>query len=255
MSTVHIPLSARCLGKGPVRFDARTLRFSRYRKALPPVPNSLGWTSKIGMLGMMLNDQLGDCVVAGYGHSVQEWTAYAAGAPSIIPDNVVLKGYEDVGGYVPGDPSTDNGCVMLDALKYFRRKGLGGHVIQAFVAVNPLDELEVREAIHLFGSLYIGLDLPVSAQNQYTWHVPASGITAGDGVPGSWGGHCVPVMGYSPLTLNTITWGARQEMTWEFLRAYCSEAYAMLSKEWIAVNGLSPSRFDMAQLLFDLQNL
>ena len=254
---VQIPPVAaamRKLGKKPVKLDPRTLQFAKYRTALPLTPPSLGWSSKMNPLSVMLNDTLGDCVIAGYGHAVQEWTTYA-GTPFIPTDQQVLKAYEDVGGYVPGDPSTDQGCYMLDALKYWRHQGLAGYKIHAFVSVNPKDQQEVREAVYLFGNLYIGLALPVSAQAQpYTWHVPAYG-PIGDGQPGTWGGHAVPIVGFSPQTLNCITWGYRHEMTWDFLQTYCEEAYVMLAPAWISANGFSPSHFNFAQLDADLSQL
>src|SRR5271170_2323534 len=78
---------------------------------LPVLPSVIDWCSKVKDWPMYLNDQLGCCTWAEVGHALEAWTAYA-GTEVDIPQSYVLTGYEAVGGYVPGNPSTDNGCVI-----------------------------------------------------------------------------------------------------------------------------------------------
>ena len=100
--------------------------------------------------------------------------------------------------------------------------------------------------------------LPISAQTQQVWSVPPGGPT-GDGKPGSWGGHAVPVMGYDSHGLTVITWGAPKVMTWQFWAAYCDEAYAVLSMDFLKADPnnpndpVSPNGFDLAALQADLK--
>jgi hypothetical protein len=169
-------------------------------------------------------------------------------------DSQVLKAYEDVGGYVPGDPSTDNGCFILDALNYWRKTGLGGHKIMAYVSVDPTNLDEVRDAIWLFGNLFIGVELPLSAQSQSAWTV-ADGGPFGDGSPGSWGGHAIPCVAYSDKSLTCVTWGQTLKMSYNFFRDYCDEAYAVLGPEWIGSGQISPGGFNLDQLQADLASL
>lgn len=244
----------RKLGKHQPRIDERTLPFSAYlTSALPPIPQSKDWATKIPSWPMYLNDQLGDCVIAAAAHDIQQWTWYASKYSSLT-DAQVLAAYEAVGGYVPGNPSTDNGCAMLDALNYWRNTGMGGHQIAGYVSVNPRLLTEVKQAISLFGNCYVGVQLPVSAQNQTFWSVPAEGLT-GDGAPGSWGGHCVPLVAYGPSTFCCVTWGALLRMSHTFLLDYCDEAYAIVTQDWIDAKGKSPSGFNIAQLQTDLDQL
>jgi hypothetical protein len=42
-------------------------------------------------------------------------------------------------------------------------------------------------------------------------------------------------------------------MTWAWFEKYCSEAYALISKDWIEASGLAPSGFDFAALESDLK--
>jgi hypothetical protein len=42
-------------------------------------------------------------------------------------------------------------------------------------------------------------------------------------------------------------------MTWAWFEKYCSEAYALVSKDWLSASGVSPSGFDLATLESDLK--
>jgi hypothetical protein len=244
------------LGKKTVRHDSRTLRLSKYLKpTLLAAPASMGYTSKCETTyfvpwPMMLNDAIGDCTCAAAGHMIGEWTA-DANKPYMPTDQNVLTAYEAVSGYVPGDSSTDNGAVMLDVLNYWRKTGIGSHNIDAYAQIDPANAGEIRAAIYLFGSVYLGIQLPLSAQGKPFWSVPSYGPTQ-DGTPGSWGGHCIPIVGYSDAGMHVITWGQKFTMSWSFLRTYADEAYGVLSLDWMNKAGLSVSGFDLKTLQADL---
>jgi len=256
------------LGKRPVhvshdrRKDSRILQFSKYRIArepgLPPVPvTEASWITKLvagATLGMYLNDQIGDCVEAAAAHMIQQWTYYAGDAKTVT-DADVVKAYSDVGGYVPGDPSTDNGTDMFSFLQYWQNTGLGGHKIIHFLAVNWQEPSEVQDAIQLFGNLYTGLGLPTSAQGQNDWTVPDGGIYGPAGQPYGWGGHCVPFVASSPITETCETWGTTLKASKNFFHDYVDEAFVVLSQDWISANGLSPSLLNLPLLESDLNEL
>lgn len=240
------------LGRKPARHDPLTLPFARYLTGeLPAPPESVDLTQGVGSWPMMGNDELGDCTCAAAGHLIEAWTQAAKGAAQVIPDSAVLAAYEAVGGYVPGDPSTDQGADELTVLKYWRKTGIGGHKIAAFVAVDPQNSDHVRQAIALFGGLYLGIAMPLSAQEQTIWDVPAGG-PVGSGAPGSWGGHAVPQLQYDPKLTTVITWGQKLQMTWEFFSTYVDEAWAIVTPDWIEQQGDSPSGFSLAALRADL---
>ena len=109
----------------------------------------------------------------------------------------------------------------------------------------------------IFGNCYVGLMMPLSAQTQSIWSVPPGG-PVGHGAPGSWGGHAVPVVAYDPEGLTVVTWGALKRMTWGFWAAYCDEAYAILSPDYLEQKGgksVVPAGFDLQQLQEDLADL
>src|SRR5690348_8126010 len=177
------------LGKLPPRLDTRTLQLADYlrsprsissgqgtalpaKRALPPAPCSLDWTSKIPSWPMFSNDTLGDCTAAAAAHMIQCWTANAGDA--VTPtDAQVIAAYSATGHYISGDAATDHGALELDVLNFWRQQGIAGHKIAAYVSFSPQNCEHTRQAINLFGGIYIGLALPLSAQNQDVWDVPS----------------------------------------------------------------------------------
>ncbi len=341
------------LGKRARRHDPRTLQLARYLtaagqaqagQALPgqaqPIqpPASVDYTCGIRDWGMMLNDQLGCCTIAAVGHAVQTWTANAS-QELTVPDSTILEYYEKWDGYNPANPSTDQGGVELDVLNDWRQQGFGGVSLDAYAEIglsgvrSPMSE--VTQAIWVFGGAYIGVELPIRAQTQDVWDVPAN--LGPDDEPGSWGGHAIYLVGYDmrdsgpgtrdsglgssdsasripnsgtqtadsgssvsvsgfripdsgasvsdsetqtskiesriagsesrvaspqspapsaqPPTLTCITWGKPKKMTFAWFEKYCSEAYALVSKDWLKLSGVAPSGFDLATLESDLEEV
>jgi hypothetical protein len=211
---------------------------------------------------MMLNNQIGSCVIAAKGHAIMLWTALTGlHREVILPDTDILAGYEAVGGYVPGDPATDVGCDMLTAAQYFQATGFAGHRISAFATLAAgtyMNPGHWQEAINLFGVVDIGLNMPLAWEALLgaddVWDVDPHGRTSGDRAPGSWGGHDVLLVGYDSTgkVYQLITWGQVLYITEAALRVYCDEAYTYLSPDWI-YNGTAPNLFKLADLQRDLQ--
>jgi hypothetical protein len=238
------------LGKLPPVHRPGALMLAAYLPAKHvPVPETVDNYSCLQHLGMMLNDQLGDCTCAGYGHAVQSWTA-KNGHEVVIPDDVILAAYEAVGGYVPGDPATDQGAVEADVLDYAMKTGFGGHTLDSYAVIETHSEYQMKLAMYLFGAVYTGLALPESCQDQTLWAV----VNGPAGEPGSLGGHAVPLVGYDAHTATCITWGAPLKMTWAFQRRYMDEAYALLSHDWLDEKSQkAPNLLDWDTLKSDLQ--
>ena len=120
------------LGRKAIKTDTRTLAFGKYlTPALPPPPPAADWTKVITNWGMMLNDHLGDCTIAGCAHAVQVWTANT-GSIVTVPDPTVLSYFEQWDGYNPADPNSDAGGVELDVLNDWKKNGFAGHPLLAF---------------------------------------------------------------------------------------------------------------------------
>lgn len=244
------------LGKQAPRHDPRTLQMAAYLRyeELPPAPPQVDWGSKIADWGMMANDRVGDCTCAAAGHMILDWTTNDGPKPFCPSDAQVLAAYSAITGYDPKTGANDNGAVELDVLNYWRRTGIAKRKILAYVALEPGNHDHVKDALYLFGGCYLGVALPISAQKQKVWSVPSGGAK-GEGAPGSWGGHAIPIVGYDSRGLTTITWGAAKRMTWGFLDAYCDEAYAVLSGDWTGKDLKAPNGVDLKALQKDLKNV
>jgi hypothetical protein len=242
------------LGKMAPRYDPRTLLMASYVKHefIPPPPDKRYWSAKAASdWGMMKNDVLGDCTCAAIGHLIQAWTANSTTEVTISDDDVVRL-YEEFCGYKPGDPGTDEGGVELDVLNGFVKQGAAGHKIDGYVALEPHNHDHVRASIDLFGGIYTGVALPLSAQDQKVWSVVRHAPNA---TPGSWGGHAIAIVDYDKSGLACVTWGALKRMTWQWFDMYCDEAYAILSQDWANAGRMAPSGFDYAALTADLASL
>ena len=243
------------LGKLPAKNDPRTLKLADYVHTvnLPIPPVAHDWGQDVADWGMMVNDQLGDCTCAAVGHMIlMDTTLFKK--PYRPSDAHIVEMYHNVAGYIPGRPDTDNGAVELDVLNYWRKNGLDGHKIKAFAKVSTKDVELLKTAIFLFGGLYAGVAMPLTAEKQDIWDITKNG-TKGPGSPGSWGGHAIPLVGYTGDTFTCVTWGQAKFMTHDWWLAYGDEAYAVISDDWVAPKGVAPSNFNMDQLMIDLNEV
>lgn len=247
------------LGKKPPRIDRRTLRLGRYlAPGLPPPPPTSALYTNVSRWPMYLNDQLGDCTMAGAAHLIGEWTANTAAnhQPEVFPDTEIREDYLELTG------GPDDGLDLLTVLNWWSRTGFvtpkGSDTIAAYAAVEPANNTEAMDAIYLLGGLYVGLALPDFAANppdgnllDVPWSVPQGGVAANP--PNPQNGHCVAAVGYDPRNLYVVTWGAVKAMSWPFYDAYSDESFALLSPaDWVP-SGESPTGLDLQQLQQDLQ--
>ncbi|MHB1938063.1 MAG: hypothetical protein ACYCOR_15955 [Acidobacteriaceae bacterium] len=241
------------LGRVQSKHDSRTLQLADYVNVVslpvPPTKELLEITSSWPMLA---NNQFNCCTSAAAGHMVHHWTA-ANQRGVFLTDADVIRAHA----HLTGDRLMD--CVsMLDALKYWRNTGIGNHRVHSFVNARAQNEGQLRGIVHLFGSAYIGLDLPkfvlVGDPTGWTgipWTVPAS-VSAEDAAPQPANGHCVTAIGYGEDGVYVVTWGALKTMSWEFYNRYSIELYAVLSSDWVCGDQVSPSGFDLTSLQRDL---
>src|SRR5208282_776283 len=239
-----IDISKFKLGKLAPRIDPRTLQLKDLVDRVAP-PASANWYGGVTSFGAMLNDDLGDCTCAALGHAEQVATLNTPIGEITPPDNAILELYEKSCGYVPGDPSTDQGGIIIDVLNFVRKHGIGHKgsihqhrgrpILYAYADPSPNDIEHNKQAIDQFGIINIGLQLPVTAQSQIggVWDVVGNPATDPDSQPGSWGGHSVTCSAYDPGTTTCITWGQLQPMTWNFWNTYVDESHCLLMHAWL----------------------
>jgi len=244
---------------------ARCPRFSLRNylmKGMPAPPASCDY-SKQGakaLSEMYLNDQLGDCVIAGIGHVVGVLTG--GGSKQFIYTNAqITKLYSAIGGYVPGHPNTDNGCDEQTALNYWQHHGApsGSHEIAGWISVDGTDPTEYRTALWLFENLYFGLELPdkwvspMPSAAGFTWDVA--------GPPNPNNGHCVVGVGYANKGVKICTWGMLGTLTDAAIDKYATtvgsgELYTVVSHDALEkASQKAPNGFDWSQLVADFDSM
>ncbi len=242
------------LGKRDVRTSVHTPVLRHYFAAdIAPPPAAADWGAAAKLpWGMLLNDQIGDCTAAAVGHACQTWSANTTGEVPVT-DAETISFYSSTTGYNPADPATDQGGVELDVLQWWQANSFAGYKIDSLAQVDFGNQTNICQAIYLMGGIYVGLQLPVTAQTQTVWDYPPGGPT-GNGAPGSWGGHAVWVLGYDAKGLTCITWGKVWKMTWAFVQLYMDECYACLSPLWYA-SKTPPNGFDVNTLKQDMAQM
>lgn len=253
-------MTERKLGRVRSSHDGRDIMLVKFLAAVQAPPTSIDYSAAVKTWPMLDNDKVGCCTISAQGHQIESWTANAQGKEAKITNAEVLTRYEQVSGYVPGDESTDVGANERDVLKLWQKEPLAGHSLTAFGQVtiprgNLMDRQHFMQALWVLGGLYLGLDLPLTAQQQIEdgkpWDVESG---SKDAKPGSWGGHAVPAVAYSEAGVTVVTWGALQLMTWAFVSAYVSENWGLVSTDWLK-SGKSPGGFDLPTLEADLAAL
>jgi len=233
-------------------------------RSLPPPPATCDYTKSASsaLTEVYENDTLGDCVIAGLAHIVGVLTGNAGTKPFVYSDAQIIALYSAIGGYVPGEPSTDQGCDEQTALNYWENNGAPAgstHKIAGWLAINAADPNEFRTALWLFENVYFGIELPdawvnpMPSSSGFVWNA------AGAPVPDH--GHCVAGVGYNAKGVTISTWGMTGLMTDAAIAKYAvsaahGELYTVVSQDGIKkATGKAPSGFDWSQLVADFDSM
>jgi hypothetical protein len=239
----------------PCKFTGPILQLSDYLAAVPSPPSKVYYEYKVqGDWQMDGNDTVGDCTCACIAHMIMLATVHTGTMVVPTPEEV-LAVYSAVTGYVPGDPSTDNGANIADVLNYWQNTGMtvGGvvHKIVAWAEIDASNLTEVEQALWLFGGVDLGIEVFQSMMDQTNAGQPWDNPTGND-----LGGHSVPIFGYGSDGCTCVTWGALQQMGWPCFQQICSQAFVVITQDWInQLTGKDYSGFDLAQLQADLSYL
>src|ERR1039458_3850677 len=224
----------------------------------PPPSTSPGYSGNLdlkvkGDLGTDGNDVWGDCVFADVAHRIMVRTAQV-GTPVIATTDETLALYNEV---VGGGPATGNdpGGDLVTAAQYMQKTGMliGGvrHTEDGNGIIDPANIDHIKWAICLFGCVPIALNLPQSAQDQFSAGEPWDYV-AGSPIEG---GHDVLLVEHRPGSLPSnpgwmvVTWGKRWPATEAFRNHYLAEVAPGGARDFICANGLAPSGVNLPQIL------
>lgn len=269
MKTLIQPGTGKTFRMGRKRPIARSPRFALKNylmQSLPAAPSSIDYSAAAShsLSQMYDNDVLGDCVIACMGHIEGVLTANAEEVELIVPQSNIISLYSAIGGYVPGNPATDQGCDEQTALNYWAHHGLTNwkkakYKIAAWLAVDGSNLAEVRAAIWLFENLMFGIELPDAWVNPMPQHSGFVWGQAGAADPNN--GHCVAGVGYSQGGVTISSWGMLGVITNGAVAQYTSgseggELYTILSEDAIAkATKKAPNGFNFSQLQADLASM
>jgi hypothetical protein len=158
------------------RYDAaRVKRFAPALVAAEPVPGAWGSTDARRVAGH--NDICGDCVPTAYANAIARFRALR-GDLTPISDDLPVAVYEQVGGFKPGVPGTDNGLDPVAFFAWAMKNPVAGCILAGWHDIDPSDELAVRRAIINYGSVFQVQRLDTAQFNQLVW-TPVGGPLAG----------------------------------------------------------------------------
>jgi hypothetical protein len=224
---------------------------------LPPPPPSVNYTTGMPAdLGMMLNDNLGDCTCAAYYHARQVWTINAQSKIVTEPDSDVEKLYIQACGYNPKKSGEGPGGNEQAVLTYLLKKGapVGAkgtqrHKIAAFIEVDPRNTDDVKRTIDDCGVAYIGFPIYTNFKSSdAVWdYDPSARLTKQ--------GHAVVLAGYDAAGAILISWGQLYRATWAFVNNVVDETYAIADRTWVRSTGKTPGGLSLADLEKQMDSL
>jgi hypothetical protein len=182
---------------------------------------------------------------------IQQWN-YCAAHPFTPTLAQIIAAYSGATGYVPGDPSTDQGTDMASYLQYWQTEGVAGHKIAGFLEVDWTNIDEVRMAVSIFGNLFYGVSLPTAVQGLTSWMPTSGSLSLPQWAPGSWGGHCVPIVSVNANYATCTTWGSVLTMNTLFMTYFGSEAYAIITQDQLTAKNESAWGISWPDLQADL---
>lgn len=214
-------------------------RLRQYLRGVPDSPSSCDYSFPAASVlsDVFLNDTLGCCVVSGFYHIVGAETGNAMGSAFHATSDQIIADYSAIGGYVPGDSSTDQGCDEVTALNYWAQHGgANGTKTLGWLSVDATNRAEVQAACYLFENLYFGLELPDTYTNPFP---SGSGFTWDVGTPDPNQGHCIVGVGYDTAGVKIDTWGLLGTMTWAAIAKLCVQSaggalYVILTPDQVA---------------------
>jgi hypothetical protein len=243
------------LGKLAPKTHPKTLKFSDFAGGVLPNPAAKVYreykTPEEAKL-MYGNDRYGDCTCAGAANLLISATCHTGDV--VIPTlQEVLDLYTAVSGFNQRTGANDNGAAMTDVLEQLRVNGLAGHKILAWAKIDHTNLQHRQVAVDLFGATYVGVQLPASAQGQFTsgqsWRVVAS-----DDIEG---GHAIIHPGYGSEGGDYVSWARwDQKASAEWERTYIDEEYVIITEDWLnKVTKKTPGGLDLATLEATLKRL
>lgn len=264
----------RAVGKYGLRHPAPGrkwgLQLSSYMDmtALPPIPaGAFGHTNMVtSPWGMLMNDQLGCCVIAGAEHEHMLWSAESSLGMAMFNNACTIKNYSEIARYRSDQPWTDQGTDMLHAAQMRMTRGIldasgNRHKIGAALELDctpgHLNIDQLWYAAWLFDGIGLGIHVTKSWERDFQSHKPwdAADFHTKDIV----GGHYVTGVAREgdngKFMLDVVTWGELHPITPAGLKAATVTALVYVTQEKLNKKGLDLEGLGWADLQADAKKV
>lgn len=217
-------------GKAPAKPDDRDLKLKDILAAADvllaehPLPEEYDFDDKHPGIPTptYLNPPQNNCVIAGRAHQTLRFELAEQKVLINITDEDVEREFKKQS---PGDETDID---VRPSLELWRTRGWEAagqnFKIKAYSKIDPIDPEEIKRMICINLGVGLGFDLPNSALTQFNngqpWEVTKDKAANH--------GHYVYVPGYTKHGPICVTWGRKQQMSWEFVDKYCDEAWAII---------------------------
>jgi hypothetical protein len=233
-------------GKYPKKNDYRTLKLNKYVlpnlptpavsfSVLPEIYSKLGVNDPTQLFPMDGNDSLGNCTIAARSHAITVFQG-------MINRKNIPSAQDTIALYNRLSGGKDTGLAELDVLNDWRKET--DDPILAYAEIDPKNHDHVKQAMMLYGAVYIGFQVQENCIQEFNAHQP---WTPG---PLLSEGHAVLTVAYDASGVTVLTWGNTQLGTWAWWDACVDEAYAILPIE--AGDPTYAPGLDIVTLLEDL---
>ena len=246
VAALPLPFKFGRLAPHPRETHPRLIIDDYFLPEIPLPPATVDYASAVPSWPMYGNDKIGCCTCSAVGHMVQAWTQYA-NTELTVPLQSIIQLYSAVSGYNPVTGQNDNGANLQDVLGVWQKTGIPGTTpadkILLFAEISNISNLTfIQQCLWIFGTVYIGFDVPQSAMTQFSQGQPWTVVPTGTNIVG---GHAIPIQLYdtaNPNPIGAVTWAKLQQMSTGFFQTYCSgmqdgEAWVVISQDWLTSAG------------------
>jgi hypothetical protein len=219
----------------------------------PPKPFIKGGNLQYPMAD---NDRLGDCTIAGIIHYAQI-AAAICGVNYTYPGDAVTESF-----YYGLTGGSDTGLELSQVISAVSKPNPLGFEIVGAATVNISDYDLLQTVLWNFGALYLAVDLPESAESDFSQRLPWI-LTNSPGNP--IGGHCIVANGTEPdlptnpplndKLFDIITWADKTECDLPWWLQYGVQAIVLLPKWYVTAKHDALQHLDEAHMLADLQTI
>lgn len=239
------PRTAGLLGCLPAQFPGTLCDLTFYVAGALPAPPPEVAAPAVSNWQMLGNDQYGDCGVASLEHTFMADAVITHETEPEADDAQAVSYYLD---YTGGQ---DTGVVLSQYLQHVRSTGYYGHTVHAYAPVKVHDIPTIQTVVNMYGAAYTGITVTAAMQSAFGAHDPWTlQVCSGQVI----GGHAVPIVGYNDEYLTIVTWGGLQNITYSAWHHISSEAWGVITGEFVAANG-DGRGINLSALTADLDKL